>query len=358
MHRSPALVPQSPTGNPVMLRGSSVVITGGTGSFGQTMARRLLEAECREIRIFSRDEAKQDAMRSTFPSDTPLRFFVGDVRDAQSVARVMRGTDLVFHAAALKQVPSCEFFPIEAVRTNVLGSSHVIRAAVEAGVRSVVCLSTDKAVEPVNAMGMTKGLMEKVAVAEARALGEGHTTVSTVRYGNVLYSRGSVVPVFLRQALAGHDLTVTDPRMTRFMMNLDTAVSLVEYAFGNARQGDLFIQKAPAAAMCDVARVVAALVGSVSKTRLIGIRHGEKLHEVLASSAEVRRAEDLGEYLRIPMDDRDLDYAKYFVDGEVDDGQTVDFTSENAHRMDDVEIEKMLLTVPEIQAAVAGRGPA
>lgn len=338
-----------------MLKGATVLITGGTGSFGQTMVRRLLEAECSEIRVFSRDEAKQEAMRLSLPSKSPVRFFVGDVRDQESVARVTRGVDLVFHAAALKQVPSCEFFPVEAVRTNVLGSSHVIRAAVDAGARSVVCLSTDKAVEPVNAMGMTKGLMEKVAVAEARSLLKGDTTVSSVRYGNVLFSRGSVVPLFLAQALTGREMTLTDARMTRFMMNLETAVSLVEYAFEHARQGDLFIQKAPAAAMPDVARVVAGMVGSNSALRVIGIRHGEKLHEVLATSSEMRRAEDLGEYLRIPMDDRDLDYAKYFVEGEIDEGHVHDFTSENAYRMSDAEIEALLLTVPEIAAAVSDR---
>jgi UDP-N-acetylglucosamine 4,6-dehydratase len=338
-----------------MLKDATVLITGGTGSFGQTMVRRLLETGCGEIRVFSRDEAKQEAMRLSLPSKSPVRFFVGDVRDQESVARVMRGVGLVFHAAALKQVPSCEFFPVEAVRTNVLGSSHVIRAAVDAEARSVVCLSTDKAVEPVNAMGMTKGLMEKVAVAEARSLANGCTTVSSVRYGNVLFSRGSVVPLFLAQALTGRDMTLTDARMTRFMMNLGSAVSLVEYAFEHAHQGDLFIQKAPAAAMSDVARVVARMVGSNSVMRVIGIRHGEKLHEVLATSSEMRRAEDLGEYLRIPMDDRDLDYAKYFVEGEIDEGQVPDFTSENAYRMTDAEIEALLLTVPEIAEAVSGR---
>jgi UDP-N-acetylglucosamine 4,6-dehydratase len=338
-----------------MLKDATVLITGGTGSFGQTMVRRLLETGCAEIRVFSRDEAKQEAMRLSLPSKSPVRFFVGDVRDQESVARVMRGVGLVFHAAALKQVPSCEFFPVEAVRTNVLGSSHVIRAAVDAEARAVVCLSTDKAVEPVNAMGMTKGLMEKVAVAEARSLANGGTTVSSVRYGNVLFSRGSVVPLFLEQALTGREMTLTDARMTRFMMNLGTAVSLVEYAFEHARQGDLFIQKAPAAAMSDVARVVAGMVGSNSVMRVIGIRHGEKLHEVLATSSEMRRAEDLGEYLRIPMDDRDLDYAKYFVEGEIDEGQVPDFTSENAYRMTDAEIEALLLTVPEIAEAVSGR---
>lgn len=338
-----------------MLKNSTVVITGGTGSFGQTMARRLIDAGCAEIRIFSRDEAKQDAMRNSHPSSSPLRFFIGDVREEGSVSKVMRGADLVFHAAALKQVPSCEFFPLEAVRTNVIGSANVIQAAVDAGVRSVVCLSTDKAVEPVNAMGMTKGLMEKVVTAEARSLGDAPTTVSAVRYGNVLFSRGSVVPLFLRQALAGETLSITDPRMTRFMMNLDTAVELVDHAFQHANQGDLFIHKAPAAEMPDVARVLAAMVGSTSEVGVIGIRHGEKLHEVLATSAELRRAEDLGEYLRIPMDDRDLNYAKYFVEGDVNPDEIEDFTSENAHRMNDAEIEALLLTVPEIADAVEQR---
>lgn len=337
------------------MRGSVVVITGGTGSFGQTMARRLI-SECKEVRIFSRDEAKQDAMRVNFPSSSPLRFLIGDVRDREAVERAVRGADFVFHAAALKQVPSCEFFPIEAVQTNVVGSSNVVRASVEAGVQSVVLLSTDKAVEPINAMGMTKGLMEKVAVAEARALGPTATTVSTVRYGNVLYSRGSVVPLFIRQAQVGMPLTLTDGRMTRFMMNLDDAVGLVEFAFTHAQQGDLFIQKAPASTVLDLALVIRQMMASDSELKFIGIRHGEKLHEVLATAEEMHRAQDLGQYLRIPMDARDLDYAKYFVEGHVDRDNIEDFRSDNAHRMNQVEIESLLMAVPEIREALFTSG--
>jgi UDP-glucose 4-epimerase len=337
------------------LTNATVVITGGTGSFGHTMAKRLVNSGCAEIRIFSRDEAKQEAMRIEFGA-SPLRFHIGDVRDAGAVQRVMRGADFVFHAAALKQVPSCEFFPLEAVQTNVLGSANVIRAASSAGVRSVVCLSTDKAVEPLNAMGMSKALMEKVAVAEARSLDDGDTVVSCVRYGNVLYSRGSVVPLFVKQGLAGSAMTVTDPRMTRFMMNLDEAVELVDHAFAHAHQGDLFIRKAPAALMTDVAETVRSMLGVSSEVQTIGIRHGEKLHETLSTADELRRADDHGEYLRVPMDDRDLDYSKYFVEGERIPDELQDFTSENALRMTQDEIESLLLTVPEISHLVESRG--
>jgi UDP-glucose 4-epimerase len=333
------------------LAGSTVVVTGGTGSFGHTMAKRLVAGGCAEVRVFSRDEAKQEAMRIEF-GRSPLRFHIGDVRNPEAVQRVMRGADFVFHAAALKQVPSCEFFPLEAVQTNVLGSANVIRAASSAGVRSVVCLSTDKAVEPLNAMGMSKALMEKVAVAEARSLADGDTVVSCVRYGNVLYSRGSVVPLFVKQGLAGDPMTVTDPRMTRFMMNLDEAVALVEHAFSHARQGDLFIRKAPAALMTDVAETVRVMLGAKSEVRTIGIRHGEKLHETLSTADELRRADDHGDYLRVPMDDRDLDYSKYFVEGEHVSDELEDFTSENASRMGQQQIETLLLTVPEIRQLV------
>lgn len=338
-----------------MLHDATVLITGGTGSFGQTMARYLLERGCREIRIFSRDEAKQDAMRLAFGA-TPLRFHLGDVRDADSVVAATRGVDHVFHAAALKQVPSCEFFPLEAVRTNVLGSSNVIRAAVSAGVRSVVCLSTDKAVEPVNVMGMTKGLMEKVAQAEARELVAGDTVVSTVRYGNVLYSRGSVVPLFVQQALAGKPLTVTDRRMTRFMMNLTEAVSLVEVAMTDAQQGDLFVRKAPSATVIAVAEAIRRVLGSASEIEIVGVRHGEKLHETLATAAELRRSIDGGSHLRIPLETTGLDYAKFFDEGELAPEVIDGFTSERVPQLNDAEVERMLLAVPEF-AAVAGRPP-
>jgi UDP-N-acetylglucosamine 4,6-dehydratase len=331
--------------------GSVVLITGGTGSFGQTMARQLITKGCTEVRIFSRDEAKQETMRIDFGSDR-LRFHIGDVRDWRSVEGAVRGADYVFHAAALKQVPSCEFFPIQAVQTNVLGSSNVIRAAVAAGVKSVVCLSTDKAVEPVNAMGMSKALMEKVAIAEARRLGEAETVVSCVRYGNVLYSRGSVVPLFVRQASTGRPLTVTDRRMTRFMMTLDEAVGLVDHAFAHARQGDLFIRKSPGALVSDVAQTIRRMLGSSSEIQTIGIRHGEKLHETLAIAEELRRSEDRGAYLRVGMDARDLDYAQYFVAGDPEPDLVSDYTSASADRMPPAEIEQLLLSVPEVAAAV------
>ncbi len=256
--------------------GSTVLITGGTGSFGQTMARKLLDSDCGEIRIFSRDEAKQDDMRHRFP-DSRLRFYVGDVRAADSVDRVTRGVDYLFHAAALKQVPSCEFFPVEAVRTNILGSENVVEAAERHGVRTVVCLSTDKAVYPINAMGMSKAMMEKVAQAHARNHRQSDTTVAIVRYGNVMYSRGSVLPLFVQQAKAGKGLTVTDPAMTRFMMSLPEAVDLVEFAFEHARPGDLFVRKAPAATVGDVAEAITNMFGSTTPTTVIGTRHGEKL---------------------------------------------------------------------------------
>jgi UDP-N-acetylglucosamine 4,6-dehydratase len=336
--------------------GAVVLITGGTGSFGQTMARRLLAKGCAEVRIFSRDEVKQESMRIDFGADE-LRFYIGDVRDPISVDAAMRDVDFVFHAAALKQVPSCEFFPLQAVQTNVIGSGNVIRSAVAAGVKSVVCLSTDKAVEPVNAMGMSKALMEKVAIAEARRLDGAKTVISCVRYGNVLYSRGSVVPLFVSQAQAGQPLTVTDHRMTRFMMTLDEAVGLVEHAFTHAEQGDLFIRKAPGALVSGVAEVVRKVLGSDSEIRTIGIRHGEKLHETLATAEELRRAEDRGEFLRVPMDTRELDYSKYFVEGDAEPAIIEDFTSASTTQMSASEIEYMLASLPEFGRLVAPQSP-
>ncbi len=334
--------------------GATILITGGTGSFGQTMARRLLAAGSAQIRVLSRDEAKQDAMRIAFGSDR-LRFHLGDVRNPDSIDDAMRGVDFVFHAAALKQVPSCEFFPLEAVQTNVIGSANVIRAASSAGVRSVVCLSTDKAVEPINAMGMSKGLMEKVAVSEARRLGGADTTVSCVRYGNVLYSRGSVVPLFVEQCIAHRPVTVTDPLMTRFMMTLNEAVGLVEHAFMNATQGDLFIQRSPGALIIDVANVVRNMFGGTEEIATIGIRHGEKLHETLATSAELRRSTTNGTYFRIPMDDRDLNYSKYFVEGDLEKDVIADYTSADTVRMTLADIEAMLLKIPELQQILSVR---
>ncbi len=323
-----------------------VLVTGGTGSFGKTVARYLLDRDVEEVRVLSRDEAKQHDMRVLLGDDR-LNFYVGDVRDRRSVERAVRGIDLVFHAAALKQVPSCEFFPIEAVLTNVIGSHNVIDAAERAGVSSVVCLSTDKAVMPVNAMGMTKALMEKVAQAAARA-GESGTTVSTVRYGNVLYSRGSVVPLFVQTIFDGQPLTITNPDMTRFLMPLDQAVDLVDFAFFNAQPGDTFVRKADAATIQDLADGVNGLFGSPVSTKVIGVRHGEKLYETLATAEELRSAEDMGDYWRLRMDSRDLNYADYFERGE-EDLAGDDYHSHNTGLLDVQGVQRLLLTIPEIQ---------
>ena len=328
-----------------------VLITGGTGSFGRTYLGRLLEAGVEEVRIFSRDEEKQDALRHAV-ADPRVRFHIGDVRDAESIRRAIKGVDAVFHAAALKQVPSCEFFPIEAIRTNVLGSENVIRAAIEAGVGRVVCLSTDKAVFPINAMGMSKALMEKVAQAAARELGEGaRTTVTMVRYGNVMFSRGSVIPLFLGQIRAGRPITVTDARMTRFLMPLAASVALVEFAMGHARQGDLFVKKSPASTIADLATAMTRLCGVPEHpVETIGWRHGEKLYETLASASERASAEDMGEYYRIPLDTRSLNYAKYFEQGSTQVAEAEDYHSHNTERLDVAGVTALLESLPEIRA--------
>jgi len=331
------------------------LITGGTGSFGKTMAARLLETGCDEIRILSRDEWKQDEMRQRFDDDR-LKYYIGDVRDRSSVDSAMGGVKRVFHAAALKQVPSCEFFPMQAVETNVRGSHNVIESAVAHGVESVVCLGTDKAVGPVNAMGMTKALMEKVAQAAARHLGPGDTTISSVRYGNVMYSRGSVIPLFVRQLLEGEDITVTDPEMTRFMLPLRDSVALVEFAFTEAGQGDIFIKKAPA---CTIATLVEALKRLLDKpdaeVKVIGTRHGEKIHETLASAEELCRADDMGDYYRIRMDARNLNYAKFFTEGEPERDQFGDYASDNTGQLDVEGTMELLLSLPEIQELGVGK---
>jgi UDP-N-acetylglucosamine 4,6-dehydratase/5-epimerase len=322
----------------------TVVITGGTGSFGTTMAEHLAVSGVKEVRIFSRDEAKQDLMRQKY-SGHPFRFYIGDVRDAESLERCLRGANMLFHAAALKQVPSCEFFPMEAVRTNVEGSHNVIREAHRAGLESCVALSTDKAVSPINAMGMSKSLMEKVVIAAARS-GLGDTVVSVVRYGNVLMSRGSVVPLFLRQIEQGRPMTLTNPDMTRFLMPLSQAVDLVCHALGHARPGDMFIRKAPGATIATLADAVQTLVGQKAEIKVIGNRHAEKMHETLATLEELERSEDLGDYLRVPMDERDLNYEQYFTEGERFGGHE-DFTSENAFRLSEQGVVDMLRTLPE-----------
>lgn len=334
------------------MSGRRVLITGGTGSFGQTMAARLLQADAAEVRILSRDEAKQDAMRQRTP-DSRLHFYIGDVRDADSVLKASRDVEFVFHAAALKQVPSCEFFPIEAVRTNVLGSAAVIEACERNGVASLVVLSTDKAVYPVNAMGMSKALMEKTAQAHVRNNPAARTTVSCVRYGNVMFSRGSVVPLFIDQIRAGRPLTVTDPSMTRFVMSLADSVELVEHAFSHARPGDVFIRKAHACTIGDLAEAVANLFRVEPKLDVIGIRHGEKTFETLATRGELARAEDHGSYFRVPIDSRDLNYSLYYDQGDPLRVGPGDFDSSTAPRLTVPEIESLLLTLPEVQAELA-----
>lgn len=324
------------------------LITGGTGSFGRTMADRLLAAGAAEVRVLSRDEAKQEAMRQRLRDDR-VRYYVGDVRDLDTVLKASRGIDYVFHAAALKQVPSCEFFPLEAVRTNVLGSANAVEACERNGVTSLVLLSTDKAVYPVNAMGMSKALMEKVAQAHARDNAGAETVVSCVRYGNVMCSRGSVIPLFVEQIKGGRPVTITDPAMTRFLMSLAESVELVEHAFTRAQPGDVFVRKASACTVGDLAAALCNLFNVAPKIDIVGIRHGEKMHETLANREELAHAEDLGDFFRIPVDSRDFNYALYFDEGDRRQS-TVDFTSANAPRLDVPQIMSLLRTLPEIQA--------
>lgn len=337
--------------------GKRIVITGGTGSFGHTIAKKLLETDVEQIRILSRDEAKQDAMRHELP-DRRLKFYVGDVRDFDSVDRATKNADYVFHAAALKQVPSCEFFPMEAVRTNIVGSENVVRASEKNSVSSLVCLSTDKAVYPVNAMGMSKAMMEKIAQSHGLNNPGADTIVSCVRYGNVMYSRGSVIPLFIRQLKAGKRLTVTDPNMTRFLMSLADSVSLVEFAFENANQGDLFVKKAPASTIADLAQAVANLFGLESEVEVIGTRHAEKLSEALATREELTRAEDMGAYFKVPADNRDLNYSVYFDSGDKNQARYSDYDSHTVDRMSVRQIEELLLTLPEVQRELALAGKA
>ncbi|NDV47266.1 NAD-dependent epimerase/dehydratase family protein [Paludibacter sp. 221] len=320
----------------------TLLITGGTGSFGNAVLKRFLNTDIKEIRIFSRDEKKQDDMRHAL-QNPKVKFYIGNVRDKRSVDNAMRGVDYIFHAAALKQVPSCEFFPVEAVNTNVLGTQNVLDSAVEFGVKNVVVLSTDKAAYPINAMGISKAMMEKVAIAKARSLGDNpETIISCTRYGNVMASRGSVIPLFIDQMKAGKDLTITDSNMTRFMMTLDDAVDLVLYAFQHGKSGDLFVQKAPAATIEVLAQSLIELYNSGSKIRIIGTRHGEKLYETLVTREEMAKAEDMGNYYRIPCDTRDLNYDKYFVEGQEEIAETEDYHSHNTVRLD-IEGMKNLL---------------
>ncbi len=331
----------------------SVLITGGTGSFGKTMLRRLLASGVEDLRILSRDEEKQDALRNEL-RDPRVRYYIGDVRDRESIERAMNGAECVFHAAALKQVPSCEFFPIEAVRTNILGSENVVRSAISCGVKNLVCLSTDKAVFPVNAMGMSKAMMEKVAAAAAREVGpDGKTIISCVRYGNVMYSRGSAIPLFIKQIAEGKPITVTEPSMTRFLMPLRDSVALVDFAFAHAKQGDLFVKKAPAATIIDLVEGIKQLFGAPDHpVEIIGWRHAEKLFETLASAQELGMAEDMGDYFRVRMDDRDLNYKAYFSEGQQDTVQLEDYHSHNTEQLDVDGVKQLLLSLPEVQDAL------
>lgn len=322
-------------------RDKTLLITGGTGSFGNAVLKRFLDSDIKEIRIFSRDEKKQDDMRHAL-RNSKVKFYIGSVRDKRSVDNAMRGVDYIFHAAALKQVPSCEFFPIEAVNTNVLGTQNVLDSAVEFGVKNVVVLSTDKAAYPINAMGISKAMMEKVAIAKARTLEGTNTIISCTRYGNVMASRGSVIPLFIEQIKEGNDLTLTDPNMTRFMMTLDDAVDLVLYAFEHGQNGDLFVQKAPAATIGILAQAIIELAGSNSKIKVIGTRHGEKLYETLVTREEMSKSEDMGNYFRIPADNRDLNYDKYFVEGQQKISSIEDYHSHNTDRLDIEGMKKLL----------------
>jgi UDP-N-acetylglucosamine 4,6-dehydratase/5-epimerase len=337
-----------------MFKGKSLLISGGTGSFGSAVLRRFLDTDIGEIHIFSRDEKKQEDMRSRYRSDK-LRFIIGDVRDPISISNATRGVDFVFHAAALKQVPSCEFHPMQAVQTNVLGTGNLLEAAVHNEVKRVICLSTDKAVYPINAMGMSKALMEKVMVAKSRLLRGTDSVICGTRYGNVMASRGSVIPLFVSQVRSGVPITVTDPNMTRFMMSLDDAVELVLYAFGNGSNGDIFVQKAPAATVGDVAQAVRELLGLPDHPiNVIGTRHGEKLYETLLTREEMSSAVDLEGYYRIPPDMRDLNYAKYFVEGEQSISEAIDYNSHNTTRLDIEATKSLLMTLPFMQAAARG----
>jgi UDP-glucose 4-epimerase len=331
-----------------MFKKSTLMITGGTGSFGNAVLRRFLDTEIEEIRIFSRDEKKQEDMRIAM-NNPKLKFYIGDVRNYDSLAQAMHGVDYVFHAAALKQVPSCEFYPMEAVRTNVLGAENVMSAAIAAKVKRVIVLSTDKAVYPINAMGLSKAMMEKLMVARSRAQREGETLLCATRYGNVMASRGSVIPLFVSQIKEGKPLTITDPAMTRFLMSLEDSVNLVLHAFSHGKQGDIFVQKAPASTIADLATALKEIFNSSSEIRTIGTRHGEKLYESLISREELVRAEDMGDYYRIPADARDLNYAKFFVEGEAEISTMEDYTSHNTTRLDVEGVKKLLLKLDYIQ---------
>lgn len=325
-----------------------LMITGGTGSFGNTVMKRLLESDIKEIRIFSRDEKKQEDMRIAF-NNPKLKFYIGDVRNYDSIYYAMKNVNYVFHAAALKQVPSCEFYPMEAVRTNVLGAENMMNAAIANGVERVVVLSTDKAVYPINAMGLSKAMMEKLLIAKARMSSKGDTILCCTRYGNVIASRGSVIPLFVNQIKEGKPLTITDPNMTRFLMSLEDSVNLVLYAFEHGQQGDIFVQKSPASTIKVLAHAIKELFNANNEIRLIGVRHGEKIYESLISCEEMVKAEDFGNYYRIPADNRDLNYSKFFVEGDINVATLSDYTSANTERLNIEQVKKLLLTLDFIK---------
>jgi UDP-N-acetylglucosamine 4,6-dehydratase/5-epimerase len=328
-----------------------LMITGGTGSFGHTVLKRFLNTNVKEIRIFSRDEKKQEDMRIELANDK-VKFYIGDVRDFDSISQAMVGVDYIFHAAALKQVPSCEFYPMEAVKTNILGTENVLNAAIVNGVKRVVFLSTDKAVYPINAMGISKAMAEKIVVAKSRSIPETGPVVCCTRYGNVMASRGSVIPLFVNQMTTNEPLTVTDPNMTRFLMSLEDSVDLVLHAFEHAEQGDIFVQKAPASTLTDLIQALKELFSSNSPVKVIGTRHGEKLYESLIAREEMAKAEDMGRYYRIPSDNRDLNYKKYFVEGETHISEVDDYTSHNTERLDVEQVKSLLLKLDYIQEAL------
>jgi len=331
-----------------MFKNNVLLITGGTGSFGNAVMNRFLNTDIKEIRIFSRDEKKQDDMRKLYNNDK-LKFYIGDVRDISSLKNVMYGVDFIFHAAALKQVPSCEFFPLEAVKTNVLGTDNVLTSAIDAGVKKVICLSTDKAAYPINAMGISKAMMEKVFVAKSKTVDPSKTLICGTRYGNVMASRGSVIPLFIDQIKAGKPLTVTDPNMTRFLMSLEEAVELVIFAFENAEAGDIMVQKSPASTVADLAQAIKELFNAKNEIHVIGTRHGEKLFETLLTKEEYIVAKDMGDFYKVPADKRDLNYDKYFIDGDAKLSGDDEYNSHNTHRLNVEQIKEKLLTLEYVR---------
>jgi UDP-glucose 4-epimerase len=336
----------------IVFEGKTLLITGGTGSFGNAVLKRFLNHDVGEIRIFSRDEKKQEDMRIRF-RDSKIKFYIGDVRDYKSINAAMKGVDYCFHAAALKQVPSCEFYPLEAVKTNILGTQNVLDTALENNVKKVIVLSTDKAVYPINAMGISKAMMEKIMVAKSRLTEEGRTIFCATRYGNVLASRGSVVPLFIKQIKDGQPITITDPNMTRFLMSLDEAVDLVVYTFLNGRQGDIFIQKSPASTIGDLAKALIEILNLGGEIKIIGTRHGEKRYETLLTREEMAKAVDIGRYFKIPADNRDLNYNKYFYEGDSSISEYEDYNSSNTKRLNIEEIKEKLLSLDIIKNEIA-----